>query len=73
MDALRDAADQIASVQSLDRQRREQAQAQTSAEAAYQLALQRYRAGLGTYLTVLSAESAVLVQRRAAVDLQAHD
>ncbi len=71
MDALRDAADQIASVQSLDRQRREQAQAQTSAEAAYQLALQRYRAGLGTYLTVLSAESAVLAQRRAAVDLQA--
>ncbi len=70
-DAVRDAADQITSVQSIERQRREQAQAQASAEAAYQLALQRYRAGLGTYLTVLSAESAVLNQRRAAVDLLA--
>ncbi len=33
--------------------------------------MQRYKAGLGNYLHVLSAESAVLNQRRLAVDLAA--
>ena len=32
---------------------------------------ERYRAGLGNYLTVLSAETNVLAQRRAAADLKA--
>ena len=31
--------------------------------------MQRYKAGLGTYLNVLTAETAVLNQRRLAVDL----
>jgi outer membrane protein TolC len=34
------------------------------------VAVQRYKAGLGPYLTVLNAESAVLAQRRLGVDLQ---
>ncbi|HUP06505.1 MAG TPA: efflux transporter outer membrane subunit [Caldimonas sp.] len=71
LDAVRDAVDQIASLQSIDRQRREQAQATASAESAYDLALQRYRAGLGTYLTVLTAETNVLQQRRQSADLEA--
>ena len=71
LDALREAADPIASLQSIDRQQREQVSAQGSAESAYDLALQRYRAGLGTYLTVLTAETNVLAQRRSAVDLKA--
>ena len=33
--------------------------------------MQRYRAGLGSYLIVLSAESNVLAQRRLGVDLKA--
>ncbi len=33
--------------------------------------MQRYQAGLGTYLHVLSAETAVLNQRRLGVDLTA--
>lgn len=33
--------------------------------------MQRYRAGLGNYLNVLTAESTVLAQRRQAVDLAA--
>ena len=33
--------------------------------------MQRYRAGLGNYLNVLTAETAVLAQRRAGVDLAA--
>jgi NodT family efflux transporter outer membrane factor (OMF) lipoprotein len=72
LDAIRDAADQIASSQSVARQQAEQRQAQDAAEAAYQIALLRYQAGLGTYLNVLFAETAVLNQRRLGVDLAAH-
>lgn len=71
LDAIRDTADSIASAQSIVRQQGEQKQAQDAAEAAYDIALQRYKAGLGTYLNVLSAETAVLAQRRLAVDLAA--
>jgi NodT family efflux transporter outer membrane factor (OMF) lipoprotein len=71
LDAVRDAADQIASLQSISRQQTEQRDAQAAAEAAYQIALQRYQAGLGTYLNVLSAETTVLNQRRLGVDLAA--
>jgi len=69
LDAVRDAADQVASSRSIVRQQAEQKQAQQAAESAYEIAVQRYRAGLGTYLNVLSAETAVLNQRRLAVDL----
>jgi NodT family efflux transporter outer membrane factor (OMF) lipoprotein len=68
--AVRDTADQLASLRSLARQGHEQQQAQAAAEATYDFAQQRYRAGLSGYLTLLSAESAVLAQRRQAVDLQ---
>ncbi|WP_342590548.1 efflux transporter outer membrane subunit [Rhodoferax aquaticus] len=71
IDAVRDVADQLASAKAIQRQRVEQAAAQASAEAAYAIATQRYKAGLGTYLNVLSAETAVLAQRRQAVDLNA--
>jgi NodT family efflux transporter outer membrane factor (OMF) lipoprotein len=71
LDAIRDTADQLASAQSIARQQAEQAAAQQSAEAAYQISLERYKAGLGTYLNVLSAETGVLAQRRLAVDLAA--
>ncbi len=69
LDAVRDAADQVASSRSIVRQQVQQQQAQQAAESAYEIAVQRYRAGLGTYLNVLSAETAVLNQRRLAVDL----
>ncbi|MES2938516.1 MAG: efflux transporter outer membrane subunit [Pseudomonadota bacterium] len=71
LDAVREAADQLTSAQSIARQQAEQREAQTAAEQAYAIALQRYRAGLGTYLNVLAAETAVLNQRRLAVDLAA--
>jgi NodT family efflux transporter outer membrane factor (OMF) lipoprotein len=71
LDAVHDAADQISSVRSIERQQAEQAKAQAAAESAYDLATQRYKAGLGTYLTVLNAESTVLNQRRLATDLKA--
>jgi outer membrane protein TolC len=71
LDAVRDVADQISSLQSIERQQKEQASAQASAEAAYDIATQRYKAGLGTYLVVLNAESTVLTQRRLGTDLKA--
>ena len=71
LDAVHDVADQLASLSSVDRQQLEQSHAQAAAESAYDLATQRYQAGLGTYLTVLNAESTVLSQRRQAADLKA--
>ena len=71
LDAAREVADASASLLWLARQRAEQVQALTATESAYDLALQRYRAGLGSYLAVLSAETGVLAQRQQATDLQA--
>jgi len=73
LEAVRDAADQISSLQSVQRQQAEQAQAQAAAESAHDIALQRYRAGLSGHLTALGAETALLNQRRQAVDLRARD
>jgi NodT family efflux transporter outer membrane factor (OMF) lipoprotein len=71
LDAVREARDALASLQSLARQRLEQAAALEGAQTAHDLAWQRYRAGLGSYLIVLNTESQWLAQRRQAVDLQA--
>ena len=70
-DAVRDVADQVTSVQSVARQQIQQREAQDAAEAAYDIGLQRYSAGLGNYLDVLTAEITVLAQRRDGVDLAA--
>ena len=69
IDAVRDVADQVASSRAISRQQLEQRAAQDAAESAYDIAVQRYRAGLGNYLNVLTAETSVLAQRRLAVDL----
>lgn len=69
IDAVREVADQVASSQAIGRQQAEQAAAQDAAEGAYEIAVQRYKAGLGNYLNVLTAETSVLAQRRLAVDL----
>jgi NodT family efflux transporter outer membrane factor (OMF) lipoprotein len=71
LDAVRDVADQVASAHSVARQQAEQREAQSAAEAAYDIAVQRYGAGLGNYLNVLTAETSVLAQRREAVELAA--
>ena len=69
--ALREVADEVGSLQSIERQQRAQSEATASAEAAYDLAVQRYQAGLGNFLVVLTAQTNVLAQRRAAADLKA--
>ena len=72
-DALREVADRIASWKSIETQRKEQAQAVATAQQAYDLALVRYREGLGNYLQVLSAEQPLLVQQGLDVDLRARE
>ncbi len=71
IDAMREVADQSQGLRATARQQREQAQALRAAEGAHDIAQRRYRAGLGTYLHVLAAETAVLAQRRQQVDLAA--
>ena len=68
---FREVADELGSLRSLAQQRQAQQQASEAAEAAYGLAMQRYRAGLGNFLTVLTVEVNVLAQRRAELDLRA--
>ncbi|MDP3139111.1 MAG: efflux transporter outer membrane subunit [Burkholderiaceae bacterium] len=71
VDAVRDAADQLAATQSIARQQAEQRASQAAAEGVYDIARQRYQAGLANFLQVLDAETQVLAQRRQAVDLAA--
>jgi NodT family efflux transporter outer membrane factor (OMF) lipoprotein len=71
LDAVRDAADQVVQRPVHHPPAGRAARRANAAEGAYDIAVQRYRAGLGTYLNVLTAETAVLNQRRLAVDLAA--
>ena len=68
---MREVADELSSLQSLERQQVGQTDATAAADAAYALALQRYQAGLGNFLVVLTAQTNVLAQRRAGTDLTA--
>ena len=53
LQALREVADEVSSLQSLERQQAEQVKALAAAESAFDLAMQRYRAGLGNFLARL--------------------
>ena len=69
-DAIRDVVDQLASFRSVDEQRQQQVEAQATAQEAYDLALLRYREGIGNYLQVLSAEAPLLAQQSLDTDLR---
>ncbi len=71
LDAVREVADQLGTLRAIARQQPEQAQASQIAESLQQLALQRYRSGVGNRLAVLAAEGGVLAQRQLANDLRA--
>jgi NodT family efflux transporter outer membrane factor (OMF) lipoprotein len=71
VEALHQVADQLASLRSLDVRRNEQRQALASAQQAYDLAVLRYREGLGNYLQVLTAETPLLEQKSLGADLDA--
>jgi len=70
-DAMRDVVDQLVSARSVDEQRIELRAAIGTAQEAYDLALLRYREGLGNYVQVLSAEQPLLFQRSLEADLDA--
>ncbi len=73
LDAVKEAGDAISSSQSLARQQQDEAKALASAQAAYDIHLARYSAGLTNQLAVLNAESQWLAQRRSAIDLRARE
>ena len=68
--ALRDVADQVSHNRALIPQTAQQQLAFDHAESALELALERYEAGLGTYLSVLNAESMVIQQRLYRIQLK---
>ena len=71
VDAVRDVADALSSIENLSRIAAEQARARKATTDAYNLAVIRYKAGLGNYLTVLTAQTQQLVQDRLDADLKA--
>ena len=73
VEAVREVADSVASMRALEVRQREQREALASAQAAYDLALIRYREGLGNYLQVLSAETPLLTQRSLGAELDARE
>jgi NodT family efflux transporter outer membrane factor (OMF) lipoprotein len=73
VEALREIADQLAAWRSVTSQTKEHELAIAAARDAYDLSVQRYREGVGTYLTVLSAETLVLQQEHRGADLRARE
>jgi NodT family efflux transporter outer membrane factor (OMF) lipoprotein len=71
VDAVKDVADQVVSLQSVHAQLADQELARVKTQEAYDVAVVRYRAGLSTYLTVLDAQTSVLQQARADAELKA--
>jgi NodT family efflux transporter outer membrane factor (OMF) lipoprotein len=71
VDAVRDVADALASIDHLGPVAAAQAKARAATTRAYDLAVIRYKAGLGNYLTVLTAQTQRLVQDRLDADLKA--
>ena len=69
--ALQDVVHSVVSIRALAERQAAQREAAAAAESAYDLALQRFQAGLTGYLTVLATESEVLEARRAGVLLAA--
>lgn len=69
--ALQDVADAAASQRALQTRLGAARDALRSGEAAYQVASLRYKGGLTTYLTLLTAEDQVIAQRRAVAQLEA--
>jgi NodT family efflux transporter outer membrane factor (OMF) lipoprotein len=69
--AVRDVVDQLVSLRSIAAQRTELSDGLSTAQDAYDLALLRYRAGVGNYLQVLSTHGELLAQRQLRVELRA--
>ncbi len=73
VDALREVVDQLASMRSVEVQRIQADMAYAAAQEAYDLSVTRYKAGIGSLLQVLTAETQVLEQRNLRADLHARE
>ncbi len=69
VDALRDVATSITTLNSLAQQHQQAQQAHELAQQAYELSLQRYHDGIGNYLEVLSARAPLLQSEAALAEL----
>jgi NodT family efflux transporter outer membrane factor (OMF) lipoprotein len=69
--ALNQVADGLSAMRSLDLQLGAQLRAQDAARQAYDLAQQRYRAGIGSYLEALTVRQQLLLAERGSAALQA--
>lgn len=69
--ALQDVADAAASAQSAQKQLADRKAALDAGEKAYAVAQERFQGGLSAYVSVLTAENAVIDERRAYADAQA--
>jgi NodT family efflux transporter outer membrane factor (OMF) lipoprotein len=67
--AVQQTADQLTRIDALARERLDQQATLEANEAAYKLAEERYNAGLASYLSVLNAETQVLIARQSMVDI----
>jgi NodT family efflux transporter outer membrane factor (OMF) lipoprotein len=70
LEAVRDASDQLSSLQSLQLQQQEQGALLANSQANLALARQRFEAGIGGRQALLNARQALLLQQRASLELQ---
>lgn len=70
LDAVHQVADALDGLRLLDQEKAQQRQARDAIEAAYDLAVKRYKAGMGNYISVLIAQTGVLTQARLDTDLR---
>lgn len=73
IDAVREVGDQVTSLKALAVRRADQTRALEGFRRAYDLALLRYREGMGNYLQVLDAEVQLLRESRIAADLKSRE
>ncbi|HKI64282.1 MAG TPA: efflux transporter outer membrane subunit [Burkholderiales bacterium] len=71
VDAVREVADQVQARRAIENEGRELKTALAAVQRAYDLALERYRAGVSNLLSVLDAQRALFTEQRAAADLRA--
>jgi NodT family efflux transporter outer membrane factor (OMF) lipoprotein len=69
--ALREVADAVTTLSSIETERAAVDRAITALQGAYDIAVLRYRAGLSSYLNVLVAEGQVLQQKQLKADIDA--
>ena len=69
--ALQEVSDAAAGERALGVRLAQARAARAAAEEAYRIAGMRYKAGIASYITVLTAEDAAVIQRRSVADLEA--